>query len=133
MGCSSWPITPKRAILRQTGRWAPSSARAERGNALYSIRWQAQSSILSLNRETAREAMEVVSLQVAANRQKLAITEAATGRPVSIDELQARAAYEAEREKKPTQRKSAAKRTATRKKNARKTAARAESARKRKS
>ncbi|HLH51668.1 MAG TPA: hypothetical protein VKV96_20180 [Roseiarcus sp.] len=102
---------------------------------MYSIRWQAQSSILSLNRETAREAMEVVSLQIAANRQKLAITEAATGRPVSIDELQTRAAYEAQAERKPARRKSAAKRTAkaaSKKKNARKTTTRAKRARKRK-
>lgn len=93
-------------------------------NALYVIRWQAQSSILSLSRETAREAMEVVSLQVAANRQKLAIVEAATGRPVSIDELQTRAAHEAGKDRKPAQHKSAAKTTAkaaSKKKNARKT------------
>lgn len=65
---------------------------------LYSITWQVQSSLLTLRRETARQAMAVVRLQVAANRQKLAIAETAAGRPVSIDELETRAAHEAARE-----------------------------------
>jgi hypothetical protein len=61
---------------------------------VYSVSWQVGSSILTLRRETAREALHVAELQIAGDRVTITIADP-TGGAISLHELRKRAEVEA--------------------------------------
>lgn len=69
----------------------------KRGEPVYSVSWQVESSILTLRRQTAREAVRVAELQIFGNC--LVRIADATGETISLDELLKRVQIEAETNK----------------------------------